>query len=88
MRKPVDLARSDFGTKNPAENEFCNKCGSNLKPLKAVPHQTAETPGRCAIYLQDYIVADSPDISSERKHVTVIAAEPKFSKSEEIVTEQ
>ena len=67
-----DLACSECGTNNPAGNKFCNECGSNLKPLKAVPKHISETKSVAASPTKEVITDDTPTITGERKHVTVL----------------
>jgi class 3 adenylate cyclase len=67
-----DLACSECGTNNPAGNKFCNECGSNLKPLKAVPKHISETKSAAASPTKEVITDDTPAITGERKHVTVL----------------
>jgi hypothetical protein len=66
------LSCSECGTNNPAENKFCNACGSDLKPVRVVSDQIKETMSPPVSNSKETIRTDTPSITGERKHVTVL----------------
>jgi class 3 adenylate cyclase len=67
-----DLSCSECGADNPAENKFCNECGSNLKPAKEVSDQITEAINPPVSTSKENIATNTPSITGERKHVTVL----------------
>jgi class 3 adenylate cyclase len=67
-----DLVCSKCGTNNPAENKFCNECGLNLKPAKSVAGRITETKSQPVFHSKETLATDSPTITGERKHITVL----------------
>jgi class 3 adenylate cyclase/tetratricopeptide (TPR) repeat protein len=67
-----DLTCSACGTSNPVGNRFCNECGSNLKPPKDVSDQITKTKSPAASLPKETITTDTPALTGERKHVTVL----------------
>ena len=67
-----ELICSACGASNPAGNRFCNECGSSFKPPEEVPDQIPATHRPAASPPEETITAETPTLTGERKHVTVL----------------
>ena len=70
--RKFDLTCSECGTMNPPENRFCNECGTDLRPVKEVSDQAAETKSPPISASKEALTKDVPSATGERKHVTVL----------------
>jgi class 3 adenylate cyclase/tetratricopeptide (TPR) repeat protein len=68
----IDLRCQECGAKNPADNKFCNECGSDLRPVKEVSDQITEIESPPFLPIKETINTDTPSLTGERKHVTVL----------------